>query len=105
MQTVRNEKTFPEPQLVIFTNRESMNGTQGVIVAEKEVLLPIENFTVIKGLTLLMATYYMFFVSYPKSTAASSFLLFVQEFLLGFKELSTNHLLMLYFENTNHSVF
>ena len=91
MQTVQNEKTFPEPRLVIFTNWESMNGAQGVIVAEKEVLLPIENFTVIKGHTLLMATYYVFFVSYPKSTAASSFLLFLQEFLLGIKDASVRH--------------
>ena len=68
-----------------------MNGAQGVLVAEKEVLLSIENFTIIKGLTLLMAVYYVFFVGYAKSTAASSFLLFVQEFLLGIKDTSARH--------------
>ena len=91
MQTVLNEKVFPEPRLVIFANQENMNGAQGVLVAEKEVLLSIENFTIIKGLTLLMAVYYVFFVGYPKSTAASSFLLFVQKFLLGIKDTSVRH--------------
>ena len=32
-----------------------MSGSQEVIVAEKEVLLSVEKFTIIKGLTLLMA--------------------------------------------------
>jgi len=78
---LQNEKVFPEPQLVIFINQKSMNGAQRVLVADKEILLSIEKFTVNKGLTLLTAAYYVFFVSYPK----------FQEFLLQIKDTSVRH--------------
>ena len=51
---------------------------QGLIVAEKEIIL---KFTVIEGLTVLLACYYVFYVKYPNSCAAAGLLLFIQEVL------------------------
>ena len=59
-----------------------MKNAKGLMAAEKQVL---------KGLTLLIAAYYVFFVKYPKSSPASSFLLFIQECLLGIKDSSVKH--------------
>ena len=52
------------------------------MIAEKEILLQINNFTVIRGLIILIAIYYVFYVGYPKSIPARRFLLFIQEVLL-----------------------
>ena len=68
-----------------------MEGAKGLVAAEKHVLFEIDDFTAIKGLTLLIATYYVYFVKYPKSFPASSFLLFIQECLLKIKDSSVNH--------------
>ena len=68
-----------------------MEGCKGLVAAEKQVLFEIENFTVTTGLTLLLAAYYVFYVKYPNSSPASSFLLFIQEHLLGIKDNSIKH--------------
>ena len=80
-------KVFPEPRLLIFTRESSMEESKGLIAAEKQVLFEIDNFTITTGLTLLLAAYYV----YPNSSPASSFLLFIQEHLLGIKDSSIKH--------------
>ena len=84
-------KVFPEPRLLIFGRQDTMEGTQGLVAAEKQVLFEIKDFNIVKGLTFLIAAYYVFFISYPKSSPASSFLLFIQEFLLDKKDSSIKH--------------
>ena len=84
-------KVFPEPRLLIFARQGTMKNAKGLVAAEKQVLFEIDDFTVIKGLTLLIAAYYVFFVKYPKSSHASSFLLFIQECLLGIKDSGIKH--------------
>ena len=59
---------------------------QGFVIAEKEILLCINNFLAIRGLSLLIAIYYIFFIGYPKSVPAQGFLLFIQEVFLGKKD-------------------
>ena len=49
-------KVFPEPRLLIFARQGTMEGAKGLVAAEKHVLFEIDDFTVIKGLTLLIAT-------------------------------------------------
>ena len=58
------------------------NGAQGFIVAEKEILFEVTNFSIVEGLVCSIASYYAFFVSYPKSSPATGILLFIQEMLL-----------------------
>ena len=41
------------------------------------------DFSIVEGLVSLLASYYIFHVNYPKSIPASSFLYFIQEYLLG----------------------
>ena len=53
-------KVFPEPRLLIFARQGTMEGAKGLVAAEKHVLFEIDDFTVIKGLILLIATYIMF---------------------------------------------
>ena len=84
-------KVFPEPRLLIFTRESGMEDSKGLVVAEKEVLFEIDNFTITTGLTLLLAAYYVFYVKYPNSSPASSFLAFIQEHLLGIKDNSIKH--------------
>ena len=93
-------KVFPEPRLLIFARQGTMKNAKGLVAAEKQFLFEIDDFTVIKGLTLLIAAYYVFlydcsilcfFVKYPNSSPASSFLLFIQECLLGIKDSSVKH--------------
>lgn len=81
-------KMFPEPRLLIFARESSMEESKGLVVAEKQVLFEIDNFTITAGLTLLLAAYYVFYVKYPGSSPACSFLLFIQEHLLGIKDSS-----------------
>lgn len=81
LQEILEEKTFSEPRLIIFTNEQ--DAAQGFIVAEKQVLFEVEGFTVVEGLISLIASYYVFYVSYPKSSPVTGVLLFVQEVLLG----------------------
>ena len=84
-------KVFPEPRLLIFTRESSMEESKGLVAAEKQVLFEIDNFTITTGLTLLLAAYYVFYLKYPNSSPASSFLLFIQEYLLGIKDSSIKH--------------
>lgn len=56
------------------------------MVAEKRILYKISDFTIIKGMIQLIATYFTFHVSYPKAVPAQSFLLFIQEMLVGQKD-------------------
>lgn len=56
------------------------------MVAEKRILYKIDDFTIIKGMTQLSATYFTFHVNYPKSVPAQSFLMFIQEMLLDQKD-------------------
>ena len=55
---------------------------QGFIVAEKDVLFEVDGFNLLEGIISLIATYYEFYVSYPKSSPAAGVLLFIQEVLL-----------------------
>ena len=84
-------KTFSEPRMVIFANPNHSETAQGFVVAEKSVIFEIGDFTIIKGLIQLIATYYTFHVSYPKSVPARSFLLFIQEFLLEQRYAGVKH--------------
>ena len=90
VQIVLKEKWFPEPRLIIFADVGSSTA-QGFIVAEKQILFEVDDFSVIKGITCLIVTYYVFNVKYPKSLAASSFLLFIQEYLLEKCDTKTKH--------------
>ena len=75
-------KCFPEPRLVIFTRQHDLKEAQGFIIAEKQILFEIDSFTLSDGLVSLIAAYYAFYVSYPKSSPATGVLLFIQEVLL-----------------------
>ena len=83
INTVVLENTYSEPRLVLFlSDSENTDISQGLLVAEKNVLHEITDFTVIDGLISLLAAYYVFHVNYPKSVPAQSLLLFLQECLL-----------------------
>lgn len=45
-------KVFPEPRLLIFARGNSIEESKGLMAAEKQVLLEIDNFTITTGLTL-----------------------------------------------------
>ena len=81
LDTILKEKTFMEPRLVVFHDYEK-KCNQGFIIAEQEVLFEVTGFTIIEGLVSLIATYYSFYISYPKSNIAADELLFIQEVLL-----------------------
>ena len=87
LDVVLHEKSFPEPRLIIFSDENRVKEVQAFIIAEKEVLFEIDNFSVCDALISLIAAYYVFFVSYPKSCTASG-LLFIQE-VLGSQDVST----------------
>lgn len=70
-----------EPRLVMFQDHLG-KCNQGFIIAEQEVLFEVTEFTIIEGMTSLIATYYSLYISYPKSTVAADELLFIQEALL-----------------------
>ena len=79
IDVITAEKTFPEPRLVIIGQGEN---SQGFIVAEKQILLEVDGFNILEGLITLLASYYVFYVSYPKSGPAAGTLLFLQEVIL-----------------------
>ena len=87
IEEVTAEKTFPEPRLAIFADK-SMNGMQAFILGEGKVLFEVLGDSVIDSVISLFATYYAFYVSYPKPSPASGLLLFIQEVLMGVKETS-----------------
>ena len=74
------EKYFPEPRLAIVGQGK---GSQGFIIAEKKIIFEVDGFTVLQGLITLLATYYVFYINYPKSGPAAGTLLFLQEVLLN----------------------
>lgn len=80
IDVITAEKTFPEPRLVIIGEGEN---SQGFIVAEKQILLEVDGFNILEGLITLLASYYVFYVSYPKSGPAAGTLLFLQEVVLN----------------------
>ena len=69
--------------MIIFVREQEMKDAQGFIIAEKKVLFEVDDFTVVEGLVSLIASYHTFYVNYPKSSIAASFLLFIQEILLN----------------------
>lgn len=76
------EHTYSEPRLVHFlSDSEDAAISQGLIVAEKNVLFEITDFSIINGLISFLATYYVFHVNYPKSVPAQSLLLFLLEII------------------------
>ena len=42
-------KIFPEPRLLIFATESSMEENKGLVVAEKQVLFKIDNFSITAG--------------------------------------------------------
>ena len=89
LQEVLKEKAFSEPRLIIFVNEQDMKNAQGFIIAEKQVLFEVDSFTLTDGLISLIASYYVFYVSYPKLSPATGVLLFIQEILLGQADVTT----------------
>ena len=85
------EKVFAEPRLVIFVSMAHPEAAQGFVIAEKEILLQIAKFSVIRGLIILIAIYYVYDIRYPKSGLAQGLLLFIQEVLLGKKDKTVKH--------------
>ncbi len=65
-----------------------MNGVQAFIFGEGKILFEVLGDSVINSIISLFATYYAFYVSYPKPLPASGLLLFIQEVLMGVKETS-----------------
>ena len=86
IQVVLKLKT--EPRLIIFVNKSNPMLAQGFVAAEKELLFEIDNFSISEGIVSLIATYYCYYINYPTSLPAQSFLLFVQEILLKEKAVS-----------------
>ena len=66
-----NEKTFNEPRLAVFRGGSR---DQGYIVAEKAMLFEVTDFNVTEGLVSLLASYYAYYISYPKSSPAAGIL-------------------------------
>lgn len=89
LDAVLREKVFAEPRLVVFGVEGSTKDTQGFIVAEREVLFEVNSYSTLEGIISLIAAYYVFYVSYPKSSVAASTLLFIQEALLQHPDTTT----------------
>lgn len=65
---------------------DSVAKIQAFVVVEGEILCEVLDATIIKSLTVLIATYYVFYISYPKSAPAAGLLLFIQEILMDKQE-------------------
>ena len=83
MDQVLQENSFPEPRLVMFLQEETMKNGQGYIIAERNILFEVHNYSVLNGISSLLAAYFVFDVSYPKSSSTAGMLLLFQEVLLG----------------------
>lgn len=81
---VISENTFSEPRLVLFITDLSSDDiiSQRFIVAEKNLVFKVTNFTIEEGLVSLLAAYYVLHVNYPKSQPAYMMLLFLQEYIM-----------------------
>ena len=87
--------SYAEPHLLIFPDLENPSPNdrdKGLIIAENSVVLQMDKFNIVEGLTVLIGCYYIFHLSYPKSSAAGGFLLFVQEILLQMPEINIKKL-------------
>ena len=82
IQLILTEKAFPEPRLIIFHDEGKEDG-HALIVSENSILIELDSFSICESILYLVATYYVFHISYPKSCPAASILLFIQEILLG----------------------
>ena len=80
LEVAAAEKGFPEPRLLIIKEEKTY---QGFIIAEKEILFEVDNFNIIDGLITLLASYYVYYIKYPKSGPAAGLLLFLQEVILN----------------------
>lgn len=81
IQEVLKVKTFSEPRLIIFVNKS--NPTHHSVwlkglSRQRTNSFSKDNFSISEGIISLIATYYCYYISYPKSLPAQSFLLFVQ---------------------------
>ena len=82
LEVVLKEKNFPEPWIIFVNDQlQEAKNAQGFIIAEKQVVFEVDTFTLVDGLTSLLASYYTFYVSYPKSPPAAGVLLFIQVLL------------------------
>ena len=79
LEVAAAEKGFPEPRLLIIKQEKNY---QGFIIAEKQILLEDDNFSIIDGLTTLLTSYYVYYVRYPKSGPVADFF-FLQEIILN----------------------
>ncbi len=61
---------------------EDLEAIQAFIVVEGQILCEVSDATIIKSLTVVIATYYAFYICYPKSAPAAGLLLLIQELLL-----------------------
>ena len=55
---------------------------QAFVVAEKTILFEVTDVNISQAISSIIASYYVLFVSYPKSIRALCTLLFFQEYLL-----------------------
>ena len=68
MQGILKENVFPEPRLVVLSaEKGNWNCVQGFVVVERELMFKVENFSMLEGIVSLIATYYTFYISHPKS--------------------------------------
>jgi hypothetical protein len=85
IQSNFSKRNIQFSNLLIFADLENPSPNdrdKGLIIAENSVVLQMDKFNIIEGLTVLIGCYYIFHLSYPKSSVAGGFLLFVQEILL-----------------------
>jgi hypothetical protein len=82
IEEIYKMNSFPEPRLVVFAREQDIKEAQEFIITEKQILFEVDNFTLVDRLVSLIAAYYTFYVSYPKSSPATGVLLFIEELLL-----------------------
>ena len=86
MAEILKKPAFAEPRLVIFRG----DSPQGFVVAEKEIVFEVTQFCVCDGIVSLLASYYAFYVNYPKSVVANSFCCLFKRFCLVVKTLTSS---------------
>ena len=67
---------------MLFENESGDGISQAFVVAEKTILFEVTDVNISQAISSIIASYYVFFVSYPKSIPALCTLLFFQEYLL-----------------------
>ena len=87
INTIVQEKMFPEPRLAFFGADEAgLEHFQAFIIAEKRIIFEVEECSIIDALISLIACYYTLYISYPKALPAAGLLLFIQELLMELRE-------------------